>query len=482
MKSVLKFLGISCALISCSMLLAVPWGLIVKDGGAAPLFFSMSCGLSLSAALLMAGGKAEISSMTKGEARLCVIAAWMLFGAVASLPYIFSGSVDSIADALFEGISGITTTGASVLRDLEAVPRSILFWRCLSQWIGGMGIAVLMVWLFPASSAGAEMFSAEVTGPSKERVTPRIQQTAGYMWRSYMLLTAAETAILIAFCGLSPFDAITLALCTVATGGFSPYPDNLAHFSNGAVLAVVGVFLFLSACNLSLFYVRFLTRRTASFLTNSEFKFYASLLLTFGALVTIILYRSGMYDSISSAAYESFFHTASMLSTCGFYVSDYGAWPASARHLMLILMLIGGCAVSTSGGVTCLRALVVIRHARREYVRILHPRAVTPLRLAGGAADDEMISSCFAYVFSYIGVFLFGLCSLSLLGMDISSALSCSAATLGNVGPGFGIVGPSSGYAELGGPAKVVCMTLMLLGRLEIYTLFSFFARRRDCC
>jgi trk system potassium uptake protein TrkH len=390
------------------------------------------------------------------------------------LPYIFSGVAPDFLDALFEGVSGFTTTGATVLSSLADVPRSILLWRSFSQWFGGVGIVVLTLAFFPMSGAGMQLYKAEVTGPFHERLTPRIQQTAAFLCKIYLALTLAEIFLLTAG-GFGLFDSLTLSFSTMATGGFSPYKDNIGHFAGGYVKWVTAIFLFLAATNLTLFHAVLVKKDLSAIRENKEFRFYAGTLLIFGAAVSLILYHGRLYDSPWESLAEGFFHTVSMLSTCGFFTTDYNAWPASARMLMLALMFCGGCAISTAGGMTCVRMLVIMRHIGAEFTRRLHPRAVVPTRIGDMPVDSGVITSCFAYFAAYIGVFVAGFALICLFGQDMTTAISGVAATIGNVGPGFGMAGPSEGYAAMPGAVKAVYIFLMLCGRLEIFTLLILF-------
>jgi trk system potassium uptake protein TrkH len=470
---------ITTAAVSLFMIFPASWGAAIGDGGAAPLFSASAVGMLISALLYSVSRKYSVGDMNAREAILSVAGSWVLASVVTGLPYFFSRTAGSFLDAMFEGVSGFTTTGASVIEDLASAPRSILLWRSFSQWIGGMGIVVMALAVFPMSGAGTRLYKAEMTGPFHGRLTPRIQETAVILVKTYLILTCAQVAMLL-WVGLGVFDALTLSFSTIATGGFSPYRDNVGHFAGTYAKWVTAVFLFLSASNLMFFYSLVTKKNFGAAGENSEMKFYAFTLIVFGALISSLLYLDGIYGSARESLAEGFFHTVSILSTCGFFTADYCEWPASVRILTLALMFCGGCSVSTAGGMTCARVLTVLRHIGAEFRRRLHPRAIIPTRVGDSPADEGVVSACFAYVTAYTAIFTAAMAIAGLFGLDVAAAFSGAAAALGNVGPGFGMVVPSAAstaetYASLPSAVKIVYMFLMLCGRLEIFTLLVIF-------
>jgi trk system potassium uptake protein TrkH len=456
------------------MLLPIAWSAVSGDGGFSPLARSFAAGICVSAALGILGNNSSFKEMSVREAILSVAAAWIVASVIIGLPYIFGGITPNFLDSFFEGASGFTTTGATVIRNLGEVPRSILLWRNFSQWIGGVGIVVLTLAMTPASGAGSDLYKAEVADPIQERLTPRIQETAAFLCKTYLCLTCTQITLL-SLGGLDIFDSLTLSFGTTATGGFSPYPDNVGHFAGSYVKWITAIFLFLSAANLTFFHSLIVRRSFSPLKENPEFRYYVATLLIFGTLVSVLLYSGEIFPSLEASMLQGFFHTVSMLSTCGFFIADYTAWPASVRFIMLTLMICGGCAISTAGGITCARMMVIMRHIRLEFVRLLHPRAQIPTRAGVQVFKPEVISSCFAFFAAYIGVLCLGLLFTTASGLDFTSAISGVAATLGNVGPGFGMTGPAAGYASLSPTVKSVYIFLMLCGRLEIFTLLVIF-------
>lgn len=476
MSRVCRFLAVSSVFITAALLVPTLWSALERDGGLLSFAASFAVGASVSVLFAFLGLGTNLRDITIREASLAVVLSWVTASAIVALPYFFSGATPGYLDALFEGVSGFTTTGASILSNLRALPRSVLFWRSFSQWLGGLGIVVLTLAFFPASGAGMQLFKAEVAGPVHERMTPRIQETAIFLWKTYVTLTTLQIGLLM-FGGLNFFDAATLSFGTVATGGFSPYRDNVGHFGSDYVKWVTAIFLFLAASNLTFYHTLFVRRTVKPLRENPEFRFYVFLLLLFGTLSTVILLTKGHYPDLRTAAVEGFFHTVSMISTCGFFTGDYNLWPSSVRHLMFVLMFVGGCAISTAGGITCVRVVIILRHIKAEFTRTLHPRAIVPVQFSGQAIDPSVVSSCFAFFIAYIGIFLLGFVLLALFGQDLTTALSSAAATLGNVGPGFGMVGPMESYASQPAEVKIVYMLLMLCGRLGIFPLLILFTR-----
>lgn len=478
---VCRFLSISTGAIAAALLVPIMWSLAEGDAGLRPLAISFGVGVAVSAAFALLGAGSENSPDDMGprESILSVALSWVVVSSIVGMPYFFAGAATPL-DALFEGVSGFTTTGASVLTGLSRIPRSILFWRSFSQWIGGIGIIVLTLAMLPLSGAGMQLYRAEISGPTHQKLTPRIQHTAIFLCKTYLVLTVLQMTLLMFGGGLGFFDAATLSFSTLATGGFSPYEDNVGHFSGVYVKFVTAIFLFLAGASLTFYHTLIVRRDMSALQRNPELKFYIFMLLLFGTSTSLILYRGGVFPTLGLSLMEGFFHSAGMLSTCGFFISDYGLWPSAARQLMLVLMFCGGCAVSAAGGITCIRVLVIARHVRDEFVRILHPRAVIPDRFAGEAPDgagENIVASCFAFLTVYIATYLVGFVLLTLFGQDMTTAVSGAAATLGNVGPGFGMVGPAESYAAQPAPIKLVYMFLMLCGRVELFTVLIVFSR-----
>ena len=473
-RRIFRFLSIISAATSASMVLPLLWSFAEGEPDKTPLLFAILSGVAASGVLALIGRSTSLKEMNLRESILSVVLSWVTVSLVGGLPYLHCGAVSSFLDAFFEAISGFTTTGASIILDLNMVPRSVLLWRSFTQWLGGIGIIVLMLAFLPISDGGMYLYKTEIPGPVHDKMAPRMQQNALLLGRMYLMLTIS-LVILLSLGGLDLFDSLTLAFSTVATGGFSPYYDNVGHFNSDYVKIVVAVFFFLSGTNFTLYYLAISQRTLRPIREDPELSFYVKTLLVFGLLTSAVLYKSRIYTSVAEALGEGFFHTASTLSTCGFFISDHDTWPASARFLMLLLMFCGGCALSSSGGITCIRLQIVIRHVRDEFFRKLNPRAVLPTRLGKDVVESWVVSGCFAFFAAYMGIFSLGFLLACLFGQDLDTALFGVAATLGNIGPGYVMVESAQSYAMQPDSIKLLYIALMLCGRLEIFTLLVVF-------
>lgn len=410
------------------------------------------------------------------EGYAVVAFAWMAIGAAGAMPYILTGVVDSPVSALFESISGFTTTGATVFDDIEALPHGILFWRSLTQWIGGMGIIVLGIAILPFLGVGGmQLFRAEVPGPTPERLQPRIAQTAKLLWLVYAGITGAQV-LLFLLGGLSLFEAVTHAFSTLSTGGFSPKNASIAAYDSAYIQYVTILFMFLAGVNFALHY-RAITSRGRVYLRDGELRFFAGLIFGVTALVTIIVLLSGAYQGagVERAFRDSLFQVVSIGTTTGFVNHDYELWPLTAQFLLLGLMFIGGMSGSTAGGSKAVRWHVVLRASVAEFKKSLHPRAVVVTRVGDKVIKEDALLNVLAFLLIFILLYAAGVLVLSLLGHDLATAVGASAASIGNIGPGIGDVGAVDNYGWMGPVSHLVLMFLMLVGRLEIFTILLLF-------
>ncbi|MHC1588125.1 MAG: TrkH family potassium uptake protein, partial [Candidatus Syntropharchaeia archaeon] len=382
----------------------------------------------------MGDGKEEIGRL---EGFAIVSLGWLLVAVFGAFPYIFSGVLDPF-NAFFESMSGFTTTGSTVMIEIEKSHLGILFWRSFTQWIGGMGVILLFIAIFPKFAvAGSQLFDKEFPGPMPDKLGPRIQATARKLWMIYVLFTVIEFVILYFFCGMNSYYAICTSLSTMPTGGFSPLNKNIAGFANPAVEAVVIIFMFLAGVNFSLHYSLIIGKFKGIF-KNKEFRTYCTILIVSILLVLWDLYRHGL--SLYEAFRCSSFQVVSFMTTTGFTSCDFSGWSDFSKSILLILMFVGGCAGSTSGAVKVIRIFVLVKHVYREILKVLYPKGVFLIKTEEKPIPEEAIRAIISFFIVYIFVFL--LCSLimSAIGLDFISAISSVAATLGNVGPGFGIV------------------------------------------
>lgn len=403
----------------------------------------------------------------KREGYIIVSLTWVVISLFGTLPYLFSGAIPAFTNAFFETMSGFTTTGASILTDIESLPRGILFWRSLTHWIGGMGIIVLSVAILPVLGIGGmQLFVAEMPGIQPDKLHPRITQTAKRLWAIYLLLTVVQTALLL-FGGMDLLNALCHTFGTVATGGFSTQNTSIAGYSP-FIQYVIIIFMILAGTNFTLHYFA-LHGRFRRVWKNEEFRKYIYLF----SIVTLLLTASLMllrHEELELAFRESLFQVVSIITTTGYVSADYLLWPGILWMVIFLLMFVGGSAGSTGGGIKVVRQLLLFKNSGMELKRLVHPNALIPVRLNGKAVNQEIIFKVMAFFLIYIIIFAFGILVMSMLGLDFETAIGASAATLGNIGPGIGEVGPTGNYASIPVFGKWFLSFLMLLGRLELFT------------
>jgi len=418
--------------------------------------------------------KSDRMEIGKREGYLIVTGSWLAMSLFGSLPFIIHGSIPNFTDAFFETISGFTTTGATILTNIEAMPYGLLFWRSLTQWLGGMGIIVLSLAILPILGIGGmQLFMAEVPGPTKDKVHPRVRETAKRLWGIYFILTLAEI-ILLLIGGMNLFDAITHSFTTMATGGFSSKNSSIAFYNSPFIHYVIIVFMFFAGMNFTLHY--YTLHGNFNFLkSNNEFRFYLAIIIV--ATIFIMLIHLPHVDFHYEEAFrQSLFHVVSLATTTGFVTSDFENWAPFSRMIFFTLLFVGGCAGSTGGSIKVIRHYLLFRNGFLELKRLIHPRAVIPVRVNNKAVPPEIILNVQAFFIFYILLFLFGSIVMSLLGLDFVTALGAVATCLGNVGPGIGTVGPVSNFAHMPEAGKWVLSFLMLLGRLELFTVLIIFS------
>jgi len=417
--------------------------------------------------------KIEKKWIGKREGYLIVTLSWIVVSLFGTLPFIISGVIPSFTNAFFETISGFTTTGASILNDIEAVPKSLLYWRATTHWMGGMGIIVLTVAVLPfLGIGGMQLLVAEMPGITPDKLHPRITATAKRLWGIYVIFTLAE--ILLLWAGeMDFFDSVCHAYATMATGGFSTKNDSIAGFSPYTQY-VITFFMILAGTNFTLHYFA-LHRKFRKVWYNQEFKVYFWIIVVVTLFITgglFLLQGFGMEKSFRDAL----FSVVSILTTTGFSNSDYLLWPSATWMLIFILMFVGGSAGSTGGGVKIVRHFLLIKNSWIELKRAIHPNAIIPVKFNGKAVSQDIIFNVMAFFLIYLFVFAFGTVIMSLMGMDFETSVGAAIASLGNIGPGIGGVGPVENYAFIGNPAKWVLSFMMLLGRLELFTVLIIFS------
>jgi trk system potassium uptake protein TrkH len=418
-------------------------------------------------------GKIEEFSIRDGFA--IVTLGWISVAAFGSLPYLLTGAIPTVSGAFFETMSGLTTTGSSVVTDIDALPRAIVLWRSQTQWMGGMGIIVLSVAILPLLSVGGmQLMQAEIPGLSADRLRPRVRQTATLLWAVYALFTLAEGVLLVVG-GMTPFEALNHAFTTMATGGFSTEDTSIAGFSP-FIQYVIATFMFLAGVNFTLHY-SWLTGRWGALRRNHELRVYALITVAATLVLAALVWVPGTVEGIEGSFRAGLFQATSIMTTTGYVTADYETWVPPAQVLILLLMLVGGCTGSTAGSIKVLRHMIVAKEARIAMRKLLHPRGVFVYKVEGTPVSADTLASVSGFLLLYLLALVTGVLALTLLGLDAATALGATATTLGNVGPGFGLVGPTETFAPISAPALWVMSGLMLLGRLELYTVLILFTR-----
>jgi len=411
------------------------------------------------------------------EGFLLVTVSWLLASLSGALPFYFSGAIPRYTDAFFETVSGFTTTGASILTAIEPLPRSILFWRSLTHWLGGMGIVVLTVAILPLLGIGGmQMLKAEVPGPTVDKLTPKITSTAKILWFIYFALTIMETVLLM-FGGMDLFNALTHTFGTMATGGFSPKNTSVGFFHSAYIDAVITVFMILAGTNFIL-YFRLLTGRLRDIVRNTEVKAYLGIFAAATAVLSLTLFRNGMYDTAGESIRFAIFQAASILTTTGYVTTDYELWPAFAQVVLFTLMFIGGCAGSTGGGMKVVRIVTLIKQGINEMRYLAFPRGVFTFHIDGRAVRKHFVYNVIGFVILYLSFLMLTMLITASSGEDIITSISTALVTLGNIGPGFGTIGPTKNYAVYPDYVKWFLGFAMIVGRLEVYTVLILFTRR----
>lgn len=480
LRPVLRFLGRLLMVLGAAELVPAFVAWLYGEDHAMRAFLS-----SAGAAVVAGAGAAWLGRLRKGEALqvfrregvLIVVGGWVFASLFGALPYLASGALLSPVDAFFESCSGFTTTGATVFLDIEGADRAILFWRSFSQWLGGMGIIVLFVALLPELGPGARfLYKLEVPGPTAEALHPRIHDTAVVLWRIYLGFTVAQTALLM-LGGLDLFDALTHTFSTLSTGGFSPRNGSVADFPSVYVHLVIILFMLLAGANFSLYY-GILRKRGWNLFRDTEFRIYMAIVGAATALISIDLIRHGTYTIGFRVLLDALFQVATIITTTGFATVDFETWPALSRMLLVVLMFVGGCAGSTAGSMKVMRMVVGLKAAFREVRLNFSPSTVVAVFVGGKAVPESVVRSVSGFFILFLSSWGIGALLLTLDGPSLVTAGTAAIATLGNVGPGLEAVGPIENYAFFSERDKLLMSLLMLLGRLEVYSIAALFAAR----
>lgn len=429
--------------------------------------------VTVTVGFLLQFNRPEQILIEKREAVAIIVFGWISVSLIGALPLYISGYFASFLDAFFESVSGFTTTGASVLNDIEALPASILIWRSLTHWIGGMGIVILALVVLPAINVGSRnLYNFESSSIANEQITPKIKDTARLLWFVYFFLTVAETLLLL-MGGLSFFDASLTAMATIPTGGFSPRNASIAAYGSSYVEAIVILFMILSGINFSLYLTFFKSNKSVRQFSEVV-KFYL-ILMAGAALIVVFDLRLHYYDTWTDAVRYGVFQVVSINTTSGFVTANYEHWRPLSQIVLLILMFIGACPGSTTGAIKNSRIIILIKSIYRELIQMIHPRIVASVRLNNKVIDDRTIKTVLVFIGVYLTFFFVATLLMAVSGTDIITSVFSVATTLGGVGPGLGLSGPAESYALLSSFNKIVLIACMLFGRLEFYSLFLIF-------
>ena len=424
-------------------------------------------------------------SLTNRDGFAIVTFSWITTAFVGALPFYFSGAIPNFSDAFFESMSGVTTTGASILGNpltmshldngIESLPMGILFWRSFLQWIGGMGIIVFYIAILPLLGVGGvQLFKAEAPGPVSDKITPRVKETAKYLWIIYLSMTFMQI-IALRIAGMQTFDSICHAFTTMPTGGFSTKNASIAHFDSALIHYIIIFFMFIAGINFSLHF-RLISGDLGAYFKDAEFKVYLFITIAITAIIFLSLSLEANLFSLEGFR-ESLFGTIAILTGTGYVLGDYEIWPIFIQMILLTMMFIGGMGGSTTGGMKVIRILLLVKYAVLETRRMLHSRALIPVKIGKQTIHEDVVRNTLGFFLFFMSAFIISTILLSTMGFDLETSIGAAASAMGNIGPALGDFGPTDNYALLPTPGKWLLSFCMLLGRLEIFTVMVLFSR-----
>ena len=476
-KLIARMLGALLLIEAAAMFPSLAIALIYKDGDALPILKSILIVACAGSCMFLIPKPGPNANLRLKEGFIITALGWILLGICGSLPFMLSGAMPNFENAFFETVSGLTTTGASVLTNFETFPRGVMFWRATTHWIGGMGVLVLTLALLPKlTGRTSHLVRAESPGPSLSKLVPKTGATAKILYKIYILLTLLEFISLM-ICGLSPYDAAVHAFATAGTGGFSNYGKSIAAFDSVAVEMVISLFMFMFGVNFALYYKCLIGERFKAFFRDEEFRWYLAIAVSMIVLVSLFNLPYYQGDVLTSFRY-GIFQICSIMSTTGFVTADFNQWPAVSHMLIIITMFIGSCAGSTAGGIKVIRVNMLCKLSRRNVRATGQPKKMEVVRIDGKAVDEHMLSQVAQFAFMYFALVLVGGLLMSIGSRyDVVTNLTASLTCVSNVGPGLGSVGPVENFAGYGVFNKFVASFLMLFGRLELLPMFILFTR-----
>lgn len=471
-KMILKSLGVVVSIEALCMLPSLIVSLIYQQGDARSFLYSIIITIAVGVLLFLIRPKSTNFYARDGFA--VVALSWILMSLFGSLPFLFSGAIPSPIDAFFETVSGFTTTGSTILQDIESLPKGILFWRSFTHWIGGMGVLVLTLAVLPTVGASSfHIMKAEATGPSTEKLVPKLGQTAKILYAIYTVMTTMQV-ILLLVAKMPLYDALIHAFGSAGTGGFSNRNLSVGAYGNVAIEVIITVFCFLFGINFSL-YFQILKGNFRNFFKDEEFHFYLGTVVVSILFITIQLLSKGVFNLGESLRHSSF-QVVNTITTTGYSSTDFNLWPSFSKLILLILMFFGASAGSTGGGMKCIRIILLLKAARREVARIIHPRAIHTVKSGGKVVDEDILSETKTFFFIHMAIFAVSFLLVSLEGKDLTSTVTSVIATLSNVGPGLEIVGPTGNFADFSVLSKFVFSFCMIAGRLELIPMLILFS------
>jgi trk system potassium uptake protein TrkH len=469
----LHMIGITLVFLSIFMLFPIVISLIYKGRDLISLIISFSLTFLTGALLYVFTQKYKRSELRSRDAFYIVTLSWVLVALFGSIPFLLTGTFQSFTDAYFESMAGFTTTGASVLKNVEELSIGILFWRSLTQWIGGMGIIVFALAILPLiGSGGMQLFKAEVPEISVDKIKPRIIDTAKALWLIYVVFTIILIALYLTG-GMNIIDALCHAFTTMATGGFSTKNSSVAHFQSPFIEYVTSLFMFLAGINYTLYFYAF-RGNVKKIFKSDEFKFYLSITIIASLFICINLYMSH-YHNISDSFRFALFQVISIMTTTGYATADFEKWPFFSQTILIMLMFFGGMIGSTGGGIKQVRMLLMLKHGYREMYQLIHPRAITTVKLDERILSKDILGSIWGFVFLFLFVYSIAIIAMSATGLDIITSATTVISAMSNVGPALGEAGPTENYSTIPTVGKWILTFCMLAGRLEIYTVLILF-------
>lgn len=475
-KLVYKVIGSLLLLEASMMFYCLLLSIYYKEDDSLAFIITMAL-TTMSGLLLKYLGYNAENSMGRRDAYLLVTLTWVVFSVFGALPFVVSGYLNSYTDAFFETMSGFTTTGASIIDDVEKLPHGLLFWRSMTQWIGGLGIVFFTIAVLPSLVGGSvKVFSAEATGPIRTKMHPRLSTNAKTIWVIYTLLTVACAASFYV-AGMGLFDAVNYSMSITATGGFTPHNASTGFFHSAAIDCVSIIFMFLSGVNFTLLYITFFKARFKSFFRDAEIRFYLATVAIATVSIMFILLTQGGYGLVESLR-VALFQVVSFITTTGIFNADAGHWPHITWIILSLCMVLGACAGSTSGGFKCIRGAMLVRIVRNEFRHLLHPKAVLPVKINGQNVPQQGQVTLLVFSALYFGVCLFAYIAFTCMGVDSTNSVTIALSCASNVGPTLGLeIGPTMSWSVLPVAGKWLCAVLMLMGRLEFFSVLVLFTK-----